>query len=98
MGGGEYEDIPSKISCLTVSPVGEPLSISLTAGIGKIYALRVLCDDFPSKVFCLKVPKNAVGEPFSLSLISGIQKICASKGYVTIFYRNFFVSQYRNIS
>ena len=30
---------------------------------------------FPSKVYCLTVPKNAVGEPFSLSLISGIEKI-----------------------
>ena len=29
---------------------------------------------FPSKLFCLTVPKNAVGEPFSLSLISGIEK------------------------
>ena len=30
---------------------------------------------FPSKVFCLTVPKNAVGEPFNISLISGIEKI-----------------------
>ena len=29
---------------------------------------------FPSKIFCLTVPKNAVGEPFSLSLLSGIEK------------------------
>ena len=66
-------------------PVGEPLSISLIAGIEKKLCFRVLCDNFPSKLFCLKVPKNAVGEPFSLSLISGIEKIYASKGYVTIF-------------
>ncbi len=25
--------------------------------------------DFPSKIFCLTLPKNAIGEPFSLSLI-----------------------------
>ena len=31
--------------------------------------------DFPSKFFCLTVPKNAVGEPFSLSLFSGIEKV-----------------------
>ena len=31
--------------------------------------------DFPSKVFCLTVPKKSVGEPFSLSLNSGIEKI-----------------------
>ena len=30
---------------------------------------------FPSKIFCLTVPKNAVGEPFSLSLISGVEKV-----------------------
>ena len=30
---------------------------------------------FPSKIFCLTVPKNAVGEPFSLSSISGIEKV-----------------------
>ena len=30
---------------------------------------------FPSKFFCLKVPKKAVGESFSLSLISGIEKV-----------------------
>ena len=46
--------------------------------------------DFPSKVFCLTVPKNFVGEPFSVSLISGVEKICASEGYVTIFLRIVF--------
>ena len=30
--------------------------------------------DFPSKIFCLTVPKIFVGEPFSVSLISGIEK------------------------
>ena len=54
--------------------------------------------NFPSKVFCHKVPKNFVGEPFCLSLISGIEKIYISEDYVTIFRRKFFVSQYRNIS
>ena len=29
--------------------------------------------DFPSKIFCLTVPKNFVGQPFSVSLISGIK-------------------------
>ena len=33
--------------------------------------------DFPSKTFCLTVPKIFVGEPFSVSLISGIQKFYA---------------------
>ena len=30
--------------------------------------------DFPSKIFCLTVPKIFVGEPFSASLISSIEK------------------------
>ena len=52
---------------------------------------------FSSTIFCLKMPKNFVGESFSQSLISGIEKINASEGYVTIFRRIVFVSQYRNI-
>ena len=39
-----------------------------------------------------------VGEPFSVSLISSIEKFYAQEGYITIFYRKFFVSQYRKIS
>ncbi len=45
--------------------------------------------DFPSKVFCLTVPKKFVGEPFRVSLISGIEKFYAQEGYVTIFRRIF---------
>ena len=41
------------------------------------------------------MPKNFLGEPFSVSLISGIENFYASEGYVTIFRRIFFVSQYR---
>ena len=44
------------------------------------------------------MPKIFVGEPFSVSLISDMEKFYASKGYVTIFRRKFFVSKYRNIS
>ena len=54
--------------------------------------------DFPSKVFCLTVPKIFVGEPFSVSLISGKENFYASEGYVTIFRRKFFVSQCRKNS
>ena len=43
--------------------------------------------DFPSKVFCLTVPKKIVGEPFSVSLISGVEKFYASEGFVTTFRR-----------
>ncbi len=35
--------------------------------------------DFPSKIFCLAVPKNFVGESFSASLFSGMEKFYASE-------------------
>ena len=41
--------------------------------------------DFPSKFFCLTVPKNVVGEHFKVSLFLGIEKFCVSEVYVTIF-------------
>ena len=47
--------------------------------------------DFPSKTFCLTVPKSFVSAPFIESLISGIDKIYASEVYVTIFRRKLFV-------
>ena len=53
---------------------------------------------FPSKIFFLRLPKPFVGEPFSLSLVSGIEIVYASKSYVTLFRRKFFVPNYRNIS
>ena len=53
---------------------------------------------FPSRYFCLKVPRKFVAESFSLSLLSCIEKIYASECYVTIISRKFFVSQYGNIS
>ena len=52
----------------------------------------------PSKLSCLKVPKDFVEEPFSLSLVSGIEKIHGSEGYVTILRLKFFVSQCRKSS
>ena len=42
--------------------------------------------------------KNFVREPFKVLIISGFEKTYTSEGYVTIFHRNFFVSQYRSIS
>ena len=54
--------------------------------------------NFPSKIFCLEMPKKFVGESLSLSILSGIENIYASEGYITILRGNVFVSQYRNIS
>ena len=52
--------------------------------------------NFPSKIYCLTVPKNFVGEPFSVSLVSGIERFYASESYVTILCRFFFVSLSKN--
>ena len=48
--------------------------------------------NFPSKFFCLTVPKFFVGEHFIVSLISDIEKFSASEGYVRNFdfLSNFF--------
>ena len=52
--GGECQDFPSKISCLTVPKnfVGQPLSVSLISGIGKLYAsegyVTIFCRNFLS--------------------------------------------------
>ena len=43
--------------------------------------------DFPSKIFCLAVPKNFVGEYFSASLISVVEKFYASERWSG--YRDF---------
>ena len=52
--------------------------------------------DFPSKIFCLTVPKNFAGEPFSVSLISGTEKVwIRGGGSIKISCRKFFVSQCR---
>ena len=50
--------------------------------------------DFPSKTFCLTVPRNFVGKPFSVSLLSGAEEVWIRKGVGSfkIFCRQFSVS------
>ena len=43
-------------------------------GVSKNFMDNRGYQDFPSKIFCLTVPKIFVGEPLSVSLISGIEK------------------------
>ena len=72
---------------------GESLSVSFISGIDKVWIRGGRqYQDFPSKFFCLTVPKEFVREPFRVSLISGMEKFFASEGYVTIFefLSNFF--------
>ena len=56
--------------------------------------------EFPSKIFCLTVPKNSVGESFTVAKISGMEKVWIREGggMIKIFRRIFFVSQCQKIS
>ena len=54
--------------------------------------------NFPSKICCLTVPEIFVRQTFRVSLNYGLEKLYASRGYVTIFRRSFFVSLCRKIS
>ena len=48
--------------------------------------------DFPSKIFCLTVPKISVGESFTVALISGIEKVWIRGGGVSRFSVENFLS------
>ena len=78
VGGGGYQDFPSKYFCLTVTKnfVGQPFSVSSISGIEKFYASECM-SRFPSKIFCLTVPKHFVGELFCAAFQknSGSQKV-----------------------
>ena len=54
---------------------------------------------FPSKNFCLRVPKNSLGESFTVALNSCSEKVYGQEeeGSIKIFRRKFFVSQCRKI-
>ena len=81
-GGGEYQDFPSKIFCLTVPKifVGESLTVAVISGTGKVWIRRGEYQDFPSKIFCLTVPKKLVDESFTVALISGSEKVYGQEG------------------
>ena len=56
------------------------------------------CQDFPSKVFCLTVPKTFAGESFTVAISSGIQKVWLRGWSIEIFHLKIFVSLCRKIS
>ena len=67
---GEYQDFPSKISCLRVRKfsVGESFTVAVISGSEKLYGQEGGGEyqDFPSKIFCLTVAKNSLGNPLLL--------------------------------
>ena len=74
----EYRDFLPESFCFSAEKRRKhPFSLSLISGIEKVWirGRGEECQDIPSKIPCLTVPKNAEGEPFSPSLISGIEKV-----------------------
>ena len=56
--------------------------------------------DFPSKTFCLSVPRNFVWKPFSVSLHSGAEEVWIREGMgsIKIFCRKLSFSQCRKFA
>ena len=54
-----------------------------------------MCQDFPSKMFCLTVSKDFVEQPFRVTLISGNKKIMLQT-VMSRFLSKFFISQYQS--
>ena len=61
---------------------GESFRVSFISGIDKVWIRGGgrQYQDFPSKTFCLTVPKDFVREPFRVSQISGMEKIFCFRG------------------
>ena len=62
-----------------------------------MHRIGVEYQDFPSKFFCLTVPRNFVGKSFGVSLSSGAEEVSIREGggSIKIFLRNFPFSHCR---
>ena len=67
-------------------------------GVSKNFMHNRGYHNFPSKIFCLTVPKNFVSIPSMSQENLGYREILCILGGITIFRRKFFVSQCRKIS
>ena len=54
--------------------------------------------DFPSKIFCLTVPKVFVEESFTVAVMAGTGNVWIRRGSFKIFRRKIFVSQWRKLT
>ena len=99
-GGGEYQDFPSKIICLTLRKfsVGESFTVAVISGSEKIYGQEGGGEyqDFPSKIFCLTLPKISVAESFTVALILRTEKVWIGGG-VSRFSVEKILSQCRKV-
>ena len=68
---------------------GESFSVSLISGIEKVWIRGGEYQDFPSKIFCLTVPKCFIGEHFGVSEKFLYRKFSCIGGGASRFCRNF---------
>ena len=69
----EYQDFPSKISCLLVPKisVGESVTVALFSGSEKVWiGVGGEYQGFPSNILCLSLPKYSVGESFTVAIFT----------------------------
>ena len=80
---------------------GESFTVALISGAGKVWVRRGEYHDFPSKLFCLTIPKNFGGEPSGVSENFWYRNFLCFRGLCHDFrfsVKIFFVSQCRNFS
>ena len=82
----KYSQVNPSVLCFRKFPV-----------VKKFTDKRGEYQDFPSKFFCLTVPKIFVGESFTVAVISGTGKVWIRKGGVSRFSVENFLSQCRKL-
>ena len=77
--------------------MGDFFTVALLSGSEKVWIGWGEYQDFPSKILFLTERKNFVEESFTVALILGIEKVRIRVGVISIFCRNFSVSQCRKV-
>ena len=81
----KYLQVNPSVLCFRKFPVPKKFMDERGGG-----GVGVEFQDFPSKNFCLTVPKISVEESFTVAIISGIEKVwIRGGGSITIFRRSF---------
>ena len=99
-GGGEYHDFPSKIFCLTVPriSVGESFTVAIILGIEKVWIREGGVSRFSSEIFLSHSAENCRrGILYCCNNFEYRESLDKRGGSITIFLRNFFVSQCRKL-
>ena len=100
-GGGEYQDFPSKIFCLTVPKISvwEILYCCINFGYRKSLDGRGGVSRFSVENFLSYSAENLPTESFTVALFSGTEKVWIRErgGVIKFFRRKIFVSQRRKV-